>query len=136
VGWNPRGGSPEAWHSSRTICSSEEVPYWGWSEGVVSISLPWWPASIGRSHWVRQGYVIAADRWEPDEPRGSRPVLRGRGVEISPRYSTITASFLPNSASAVAVLKERGTTNWEPGVGHYKADAGKRPPRCHTHEVV
>ena len=32
---------------------------------------------------------IAADRWEPDESRDSRPVLGGRGGEIPPRYSTI-----------------------------------------------
>src|SRR5665647_1211374 len=83
-----KGESTEAGHSGGTTRSSEEVPYWGWSEGVVSISLTWWSTSDGRSHWVRQGRVIAADRWEPDESRDSRPVLGGGGGEIPPRYST------------------------------------------------
>jgi hypothetical protein len=29
-----------------------------------------------------------AGYWEPDEPRGSRPVLRERGGETPPRHST------------------------------------------------
>jgi Group II intron, maturase-specific domain len=38
-------------------------------------------------HW-QMGVRPAAGREEPDEPRGSRPDLRGRGGAIPSRYST------------------------------------------------
>ena len=35
----------------------------------------------------------AAEQWEPDDARASRPVLRERGGEIPPRHSTATSMF-------------------------------------------
>jgi putative transposase len=35
------------------------------------------------------GISVVGGRWEPDEPRGSRPVLREAGGEIPPAYSPL-----------------------------------------------
>ena len=63
------------------------------AKGLDHPALPFWSTSNGRSHCVRQGRVIAVDPWEPDESRDSSPVLRGRGGEIPPRYSTFIRYF-------------------------------------------
>ncbi len=39
----------------------------------------------------------AAEQWEPDEARASRPVLRARGGEIPPRDSPVTFTFAANA---------------------------------------
>ena len=44
-----------------------------------------------------------AGYWEPDEPRGSRPVLRERGGETPPRYSPLYSS----AVRAAAMRPER-----------------------------
>src|ERR1039458_3711075 len=44
----------------------------------------------GGATWPRQSCwttKLTAGYWEPDEPRGSRPVLRERGGETPPRHS-------------------------------------------------
>jgi len=55
-------------------------------------------------HW-QMGVRPAAGREEPDEPRGSRPDLRGRGGAIPPRYSTC-ATTARRSVDEVSTLKQ------------------------------
>ena len=39
------------------------------------------------------GNSVVGGRWEPDEPRGSRPVLREAGGEIPPAYSPLCGNL-------------------------------------------
>jgi hypothetical protein len=56
---------------------------------------------------MRQGHIIAASRWEPDEPRDSCPDLGGRGGEIPPRYSTPLSSYNWCSTQIFAIIAVR-----------------------------
>src|SRR5450755_2260535 len=40
--------------------------------------------------------IRAAEQWEPDDARVSRPVLRERGGEIPPRHSPLSENRRPN----------------------------------------
>ena len=48
----------------------------------------------------------AAEQWEPDDTRVSRPVLRERGGEIPPRHSPLSENRRPNGLPLAAVDAE------------------------------
>ena len=60
---NHEGESTEAGHSDGTTRSSEEVPQWGWSEGVVSIQL----YLVVNKQWeepLRKAKPFCISKWE------------------------------------------------------------------------
>src|SRR5271154_2994726 len=71
-----------------------------WTEGVALFGSQMRSTSNGRNPWVEQSRFRrdAAEQWEPDESRGSCPVLRERRGVIPLRHS-------PHRA-----LRERGAS--------------------------
>jgi hypothetical protein len=67
----------------------------------------------------------AAEQWEPDEARASRPVLRARGGEIPPRDSPCATNALTQGG---AVLCKR----WREVLRSRPSGAGSKPPQAAT----
>src|SRR5207344_2672751 len=79
----PCGTSTVSWHDGRIGSSS---PSDATSDGHITGSSTLCAVSLICSH-TGVFCMDAAEQWEPDEARASRPVLREAGGEIPPAYS-------------------------------------------------
>src|SRR3954464_12510726 len=101
-----KGGSTTTGASTSPGCSTSCGGSTGTSRGGPAASsngsdvgkdVRWagWPRSPGDlrgcSRTGVSAHVLMAGQWEPDEPRGSSPVLREPGGAIPPGYSPVPA---------------------------------------------